>query len=270
MALFGLLGGNKQAQPAQAAQEPFVWGQGGQRINPEQLAQQQTMAQQQALAGMDFSPVEGGFLGALGRGLQGTVGGIGLRNARRDANTLAQQQEAEKQARTQSVAAALLKNGFDQETAQSLAQYGGDEAIKAMVPQKPDALPEIIRLQQIADDPNQPQSIRDTATARIQAINDPVQNIAFGDNFFSARQSQMPSLLGAAGYGAVQSSSELPTAPVGALTPIDPREGVPAPQTGSSGIPTQMTRAQYQAIIASMGEAKAREWLSRNPIQVID
>jgi hypothetical protein len=61
----------------------------------------------------------------------------------------------------------------------------------------------------------------------------------------------------------------IPSAPVGRLTPIGPTmQSTPAPQVGASGMPTSVSRAQYQAIVAEMGEAETAEWARRNNIRV--
>lgn len=60
-----------------------------------------------------------------------------------------------------------------------------------------------------------------------------------------------------------------PSAPVGRLTPIDPTiQNTPAPQLSANGMPTSLTRAQYQAIVAEMGEAETAKWARRNNIRV--
>lgn len=62
-----------------------------------------------------------------------------------------------------------------------------------------------------------------------------------------------------------------PTKPVGKLTPIEPTiHNTPAPALGSNGMPTRVTRDQYQAIVAAKGAAATAEWARRNNIQVGD
>lgn len=58
--------------------EPFVWGKGGKRMTPEQIAQEQQIAA--ALMQPDFSPVQHWTQG-LGRVAQGAIGGIRDRRA---------------------------------------------------------------------------------------------------------------------------------------------------------------------------------------------
>jgi hypothetical protein len=62
-----------------------------------------------------------------------------------------------------------------------------------------------------------------------------------------------------------------PAAPVGRLTPIQPSiANTPAPQTGANGMPTTLTRQQYQAVVNSMGAADTEAWARRNNVRVVD
>jgi len=62
-----------------------------------------------------------------------------------------------------------------------------------------------------------------------------------------------------------------PSAPVGRLTPIQPTtQNTPAPQLGANGMPTSVSRAQYQAIAAEMGAAETEAWARRNNIRVVN
>lgn len=61
----------------------------------------------------------------------------------------------------------------------------------------------------------------------------------------------------------------VPSKPVGKLTPITPGN-TPAPQLGANGMPTSLTRAQYQAVVNSMGQAETEAWARRNNIRVVD
>lgn len=63
----------------------------------------------------------------------------------------------------------------------------------------------------------------------------------------------------------------LPTRPVGKLTPVQPTiENTPAPQLGANGMPTSLTRAQYQAVVQRMGQAETEAWARRNNIRVVN
>jgi hypothetical protein len=65
----------------------------------------------------------------------------------------------------------------------------------------------------------------------------------------------------------------VPTAPVGRLTPIDDAPAptilnTPAPQVGANGMPAAVNRAQYQAIVEAMGPQQAADWARRNNVRV--
>jgi hypothetical protein len=62
-----------------------------------------------------------------------------------------------------------------------------------------------------------------------------------------------------------------PSAPVGKLTPIQPTiQNTPAPPLGANGLPTALSRAQYQATVNAMGKAQTDDWMRRNNIQVVN
>lgn len=62
-----------------------------------------------------------------------------------------------------------------------------------------------------------------------------------------------------------------PTAPVGKLTPIGPTiESTPAPQLNANGMPSVLSRAQYEAVLQRMGQAETEAWARRNNIRVVD
>src|SRR3546814_10123558 len=60
--------------------QPFTWGQGGQRLTPEDIALQRRLAAQQMQQGADFSPI-GHWSQGLARVAQGLFGGVRERRA---------------------------------------------------------------------------------------------------------------------------------------------------------------------------------------------
>jgi hypothetical protein len=63
----------------------------------------------------------------------------------------------------------------------------------------------------------------------------------------------------------------LPTAPVGRLTPIQPTiENTAPPQLNANGMPAQLTRDQYAAVVQRMGQAETEAWARRNNIRVVN
>lgn len=84
------------------ATQPFVWGSGGRRLTPEQIAQQRAIAQQQMQTGMDYSPI-GHWSQGLSRVAQGLLGGLEMRELA--------EQEAQNAEENRRIAAALLRGG---------------------------------------------------------------------------------------------------------------------------------------------------------------
>jgi len=54
------------------------------------------------------------------------------------------------------------------------------------------------------------------------------------------------------------------------LDELDPPSinNTPAPQTGASGFPATLTRDQYQAVVAQMGQAATDAWMARNNVRL--
>lgn len=77
-------------QPLPAAQArpeaAFVWGQGGQRMTPEEIAMQRQRAAELGRAGMDYSPL-GHWTQGLARMADGFAGGLDARHARKAGET---------------------------------------------------------------------------------------------------------------------------------------------------------------------------------------
>lgn len=67
------------------AMAPFIWGDGGQQLTPEQVARRRLMALQQGVQARDTSPV-GHWSQALARGANGLIAGLGERSATRQEN----------------------------------------------------------------------------------------------------------------------------------------------------------------------------------------
>jgi hypothetical protein len=87
MALLGITPGTLAAaqQPLnqmQTVAEPFVWGQGGRRMTPEDIAFAQRQAAQRMSNGGSYAPVDHWLQGAA-RASEGIIGGLQMRDARR-------------------------------------------------------------------------------------------------------------------------------------------------------------------------------------------
>lgn len=266
MALLGFPIG--QQETVSQPQQPFVWGQGGQRLTPEDIAMQRQIADQQRMSGADFSPV-GSVWEGLGRVVNGLTGSY-TRNR-------AEEAQQANQAESQSIAELLMGQGD--------AAPDRNAVLQALL--NPYASDEVRGLAQMQWQQMNPAPAAPTEFARLQAERDalPVgspqrleldQYIAGkadplitttlpGDRFFSGPQSSLPTFL----QGGGDPISAAPAAPVGRLTPVEPNmENTPSPQLSSGGLPDSLSPAQYQAVVASMGQQATDDWIRRNNIPV--
>lgn len=98
------------------AVEPFLWGNGGARLTPQQIARERQMAAQMAEGAMDFSPVQHWTQG-LGRVAQGLLAGLDYRNA----DAAATKNEEFNKGLTDKIAAMLMGGGSSSAPAASAA-----------------------------------------------------------------------------------------------------------------------------------------------------
>lgn len=262
--MFGLTG----APPA-PIQQPFLWGAGGKRLTPEELARGRAMADQQAAIGMDFSPVGHWTQGAarLANAIGGKVQGDRL-------DKMAEQNRAE----SQSVAEALLggdvqpdavlgalTNPYVDPQVRELAQMQW----KRMNPE-PEKDPEIVRLSQIANDPARPAYERQAAAERISAINDPLIAATLpGNRFYSGPQSQLATILG--GGDPASSGPQPGTVEDGYRF----RGGDPAdqsnwePVSGGQGMPAMtVTPRELDALVNRFGPASVQARIDSGQLTV--
>lgn len=218
----------------QRGPEPFVFGEGGRRMSPEDIAILRELSQGQMAAGADFSPV-GSIWEGLGRVGQGIMGGLGERDARRAAEANA--------AESNDVLQALLSG----ETA---ADGGIDPVMAALAnPNISDQVRGLAELEYKRRNPAAPKPTefeRMLANAGItpgtaeyiqanrnaaMAKSDPLITATLpGERFYSGPQSQLAQFLQGGGDLASGVGAPAPTAPVGRLTPI---EGGPASAPGN-------------------------------------
>lgn len=185
----------------QAPPDPFIFGRGGARMSPEQVARLRDIAEAEMAEAGSFAPV-GHWTQGLARALGGVTGGLRMRRA--------DKADAEMAAESDAVTQALLDPNVDKATvframanprlsegAQSVAEL----LAKGMMPAKPSAPPEIIELAAIANDPTQPPAIRKVAADRITALNDPMAIIPLPGNrgTFVGRNSQFATTMGGGG-----------------------------------------------------------------------
>lgn len=127
----------------ETAAEPYVWGEGGRRMTPEDIALERQMAEQRLQAGADYSPVQHWAQG-LARVAQGIAGGLQMADLRK----AGQANSAEGDAITR----ALMSGGAGQE--------GGADAVTAalMNPNTPEHVRELamLRYKQMNPEPQKP------------------------------------------------------------------------------------------------------------------
>lgn len=177
--------------------EPFVWGAGGSRITPEQVAKMRALAEAEMAEAGSFAPVAHWTQG-LARSLGAVTGGVRARRADKADAQLAADSDA--------VTKALLANPTRESVLGAIASgrlsKGGMAVAEILAegfkPAKPSAPPEIIELATIANDPSQPPHIRKAAADRVTALNDPLVNMPLpgGRAFVGPRSEVVPTLGG--------------------------------------------------------------------------
>lgn len=283
MALLGIPQGAVQAAASgfpinqqQTVNEPFVWGEGGRRMTPEDIALQREIAERQRLAGADFSPV-GSIWEGLGRVGQGVMSGIGQRDARRASEANAAESDAVLQALLSGETSS--EGGIDPVMA-ALANPNISEQVRGLAELEykrrnpaPGKDPEAVVLARIANDPNRPQAERVAAAERLTGINDPFTSLIVGGNTVMGRQSQVQQALQGGGGLASMSGGMAPDT----LPPdfnFDGGQGgpsienTPAPTLGNNGMPSFLTPEQYQATVAAMGKEQTDAWARRNNVRI--
>lgn len=222
----GIGGGLPQNQPAQ----PFVWGQGGARLSPEQILARQEMARDQMTA--DFSPV-GSIWEGLGRVVNNVTGALESRKLDKAA--------AANQAESGALMQALLGGGQDAVT-QALVNPNVSPEVRQFAqmqweranpkPRQPFEFEQMLSAGGFA--PGTPQ-YQEEVRKLWNNKTDPYTTISTPDFFFSGRQSQVGSALQGGGDPFVS-----PTP--GASAP---------PASAASG--EFMTPAQYNEVRRGLG-----------------
>lgn len=263
------------------ADQPFVWGKGGQRLTPESIARQREIAQ--SLMQPDFSPV-GSVWEGLGRAVGNWTGAL----RERDLNKAEQRNMAYSQDR---IAQLLTGGGIPSASAppgsSQSSGLGGNSAALMQVIADPYAdasvkslaemqlkqlqaremkqfeydnreLPEIVQLANLANDPAQPAHVRKAAEDRITALNDPLAVIPDlgGQGTYVGPRSGIAAALGAPADDAPDT-----------LPPDFFDE--PPPVSGAPAAATVMDQASFRALSQSLGsEQEALAFLKRNGLTV--
>lgn len=216
----------------QATAAPFVWGQGGARLSPEQLAEQQDAARQQAQG--DYSPV-GSVWEGLGRVAGNVTGALDSKRLGKEAVAATADRDAQ--------IAALLGPNADPRLAAGLGSAdprvaGVAEALfKASQPktQNPTDFQQMLQAGGVM--PGTPEYAAQNL-ARAQSLSDPLVTVSLPDGgIFNGPASQLAAVLKGGGQasgvapGMPPAPAQLPTSPVGRLTPIG------GSGSGQSGFP---------------------------------
>jgi len=200
-----------------APPEPFMWGQGGERVSPEEVAARRAEAAQMMATGMDFSPVDHWTQG-LARTVQGGLGGYLDSQARED-QTANEGIDAEiraallsGQADDQQIAAALLDPAASPQTREFAAMEMQRRNPPAQAPTDFQQL-----LLGAGIQPGTPEWIAANQRA-VDARVDPFTVLQVGDNTLNGPQSLVSEALAlitggggqASGAGPVEAPATLP------------------------------------------------------------
>lgn len=284
-----------QQQTVSDPQQPFIWGSGGRRLTPEDIALQRQVAEQQRMAGADFSPV-----GSVWEGLGRVVSGLSSSYSREQARREAERNAAE----SQSIAELLMGQGDGAPDNNAVLQalvnpYVSDEVrgLANMQWQRMNAAAEALSpLGKIAADegyrPGTPEFYQRVADLgnidRMKHI--PIEAggslLEYDPVSGGVRYAVAPADL-AGRLNSQQPSSDIPPDAIEALrrgegTPAQFDEmfgpgsaarvmgmgGIPAPELDASGNPASLTAAQYQAIANALGVDEAADYVARNGIMV--
>lgn len=223
------------AQVNPATDLPFIWGQGGQRMSPDDIEAKRKVAQALMANGMDFSPVQSWAQG-LARVAQGVAGRLDERNLDRSA--------AANNAESQDVIAKLLAPGGGGGTAPLAALANpnlgsGAKTIAELLykqnnpaPRAPGADEELLLAQGLV--PGTPQ-YQAAAKALFDRKSDPVVTVSLGEGrIYNGPQSGlMAAFTGGGGQPSAGSPGANPSPP--ATLPPDFDFGAGGPKQPASG-----------------------------------
>lgn len=196
----GIVSGLFPQGQMQTAAEPFVWGKGGRRMTPQDIAREREIAA--SLMQPDYSPVQHWTQG-LARVAGNVTGALQDRAAvdASEANQAYSQQIAQSllnpsgtpsASAPPGAASSTVPGGNSAQLMQVIADPYADKSVKALAQMQLEQAqniqmkqmewanreqPEIVQLARLANDLTQPPEIRKAATDRITALNDPMQII---------------------------------------------------------------------------------------------
>lgn len=206
----------------QTAAEPFVYGQGGRRMTPEDIARQRDMAARQMRS--DYSPVQHWSQG-LGRVADNVIGALNVREAdkataanhdysRQIAQSLMNPSGSPSASAPPGAASSSMPGGNLPQLMQVIADPYVDANTKALAQMQLEQqqkmamkqmewanreLPEVAQLARLANDTTQPEWMRKAAADRITAMNDPMQIIpGINGGTYVGRESGLADAMGGA------------------------------------------------------------------------
>ena len=183
----------------EAAPEPFMWGKGGVRMSPQEVAAKRAEAARMMETGMDFSPV-GHWTQGLARAVQGGIGG--------HLDSKARKAQSENEAVDAEIREALIAGNIgDDALAAALlepAASDGTRAFAQMEYQRRMPQPQELNAtqQMLVDMGLRPGSAEYQAANRdlFAARTDPMITATLpGDRFYSGRQSGLATAMGGGG-----------------------------------------------------------------------
>lgn len=200
------------AQALMQAPEPFMWGQGGAKLSPQQVAQ--LRAQGEGMSQADFSPVAHWTQG-LGRALTGLEGGLKMKRAEKmeGENREYQQRMSEALASGDVNDEMIARVLMDPNASQGAQAYAG--ALMQSRQPKQAAPTEVEKLMLAAGiQPGSPEW-NEQISAELTNRRDPYTTFVGGNMGYTGRQSGLAAALG--GGGQVSGAQPTTAPPAGAI-----------------------------------------------------
>lgn len=241
--------------------EPFFFGRGGRRMTPEDIALRRRFGFQQMQQGADYSPIASPWQG-LARVAQGFAGGMALRGA--------DKAEERNTAEREDNIARLL--AYDPAS-------GEPDPVAALLADPETSAFGMAAYKGRQTDPVEP-VIQRANNGDILGLNPLTGEVMFQHadpnpkpslDWLSVKNPDGTTTLVPIGVGGPITGGS--ASPPATLPPDfdfgEPTmENTPAPELGANGMPASLTREQYQAVVARMGQAATDAWAARNNIVV--
>lgn len=282
----GIVNGLFPQGQMQTAAEPFVWGKGGRRMTPQDIARDREIAAN--LMQPDYSPIQNWTQG-LARVAGNVTGALQDRAAVKasEANQDYSQQIMQSLLNPSGTPSASAPSGAASSTVpggnlpqlmQIMADPYVDRGVKAMAQMQLEQAqsmqlkqfeyanreqPEIVRLAQIANDASQPPEIRKAAQGRMQILNDPMAIIpGLPIGTYVGPQSGVAAALGGGAGGPKAGDVVDGYRFLGG----DPNNQQNWQQDGPPSISSAPPRVSQKDADAAMAKARAEgdEWMRRN------